>query len=288
MRALTLALLLWSIQAHADPPPSRRAVAEARQAFTRGVEQMRRSRWAEALDDLRRSIELHPTRVARFNAAMCLKNLGRLDEALAMLEGLMAGSEGDTGPARVAIVRVEIEALRALMGQLVVTVDVEGAEVSVDDRVVGQAPLARPIYVLAGNHSVQARRTGGGTVEEQVQVQAGEVRAVRLVLQPRPVQRGPGRARTTARSGPPPALFWGSLIVAGAATVTTTVLGSIALVGSADYEADPDRTEEDQRAGQRLVLLTDVSLSVAVVTAGAAFVLWLLTDFSPPGAEEHL
>ncbi len=280
MRALTLALLLLGLPARADPLPDRRTAAEARQAFTRGVALMRRAQWAQALDELRRSIELHPTEVAQFDAAMCLKNLGRQHEAIEILEGLLARPEEGTSEERREAIRVELEELRARMGQLVVTTDVPGAEVRVDDRVVGQTPLAEPIFVLPGEHAIQATRAGLARAEERVHVDGGQIRAVRLDLRS-PSPEAP-RALPHPSGGPSPAWFWASAVVASAATVATAVLGTVALVGDADYEADLRRTEADQRTGERLVLLTDVSLGVAVAAAAAAFVLWLVTDFGTP------
>lgn len=238
---------------------------------------MDRAQWQAALVELMRSIELQPTQVALFDAAMCLKNLDRYDEAAALLERLLSEYGDQAGAERLGEYRAQLEAVRARMGRLVVTTDVEGAEVLVDGRAVGTTPLAGPILLLPGEHGIVARRGQITTPEEHVTLQSGEVRTVRIALAAGP-PAGP-RLRAARRSGPAPAWFWISAGVAGLATVATITLGTLALTGDASYDADPDRTLQDQVSGERLVLLTDVSLGIAVASGVVALLLWLATDF---------
>ncbi len=272
--ALLVALLV-SGAAQAQPAGDRPAAAEARQAFTRGVALMERAQWMEALAEFERSIELRPTQVALFNAAMCQKNLGRFDAAVATL-GRLLDDFDDATERRRGEYRAELEAIRARMAQIAITTHPEGAQVLVDGRSLGVSPIPDPVFLLPGDHEIEARKEGLPPAREEVTLREGEVRSVRLRLEAEPPPPPPPRPRD---SGASPTWFWLSAGVAGAATIATAVLGTLAVTGDTAYEADENRTAADQDDGKRLVLFTDLSLGVAVLSAGAAAILWSRTDF---------
>src|SRR5262245_34722023 len=63
--------------------------AEANAAFERGMKLMAEENFDAALAEFLRSRELYPARGNTQNAALCLKKLGRYDEALDMFETLL-------------------------------------------------------------------------------------------------------------------------------------------------------------------------------------------------------
>jgi PEGA domain len=73
---------------------------------------------------------------------------------------------------------------RAACGGLRIDVDVDGADVFVDGKLVGQAPLDGEVFVEPGQVSVSAKASGAGEVEKVVRVAAGRSAAVRLATQP--------------------------------------------------------------------------------------------------------
>jgi hypothetical protein len=76
---------------------------------------------------------------------------------------------------------------RTKIGTLVITVDVLGADVAVDGKVIGKAPLEDPVFVTPGPHAVEARfRTHAAA--EQVEAGAGTSRTLALsVIEKRPL-----------------------------------------------------------------------------------------------------
>ena len=71
---------------------------------------------------------------------------------------------------------------RTQVGALVIKVSVEGAEVLVDGKAVGRAPLADEVYVDPGARSVEARLGGYETATQAVQVATGPVQEVTVAL----------------------------------------------------------------------------------------------------------
>ncbi|WP_437486512.1 PEGA domain-containing protein [Sorangium sp. So ce1014] len=73
---------------------------------------------------------------------------------------------------------------RAQVGALVVTAGVAGAEVVVDGKAVGKAPLEGEVFVEAGEHRVEARLEGYAPASETVKVAKGGTAAAALALPP--------------------------------------------------------------------------------------------------------
>src|SRR3954451_11528998 len=90
---------------------------EARGHFEKGVQFYERDAWEDALTEFRLSLDLHPTRAASVNAGLCLRKLGRFDEALELLEGLPLRFPNLSGQDRVEYDQ-EMEKLSKLVGAL--------------------------------------------------------------------------------------------------------------------------------------------------------------------------
>ncbi|WP_437307795.1 PEGA domain-containing protein [Sorangium sp. So ce388] len=71
---------------------------------------------------------------------------------------------------------------RAQVGAVAVTVGVAGAEVLVDGKPVGRAPLEGEVFVEPGEHRVEAQLPGYETASQTVQVGKGRTAAVTLAL----------------------------------------------------------------------------------------------------------
>src|SRR5262249_61073249 len=99
------------------------------------------------------SRELFPTRGNTQNAAVCLRQLGRYEEALSMLEALLT-TFPNLRPDDRAAADEEIKALRARVGTIAVRASETGAQVQIDERARGPSPLAAAARGSAGSHRV--------------------------------------------------------------------------------------------------------------------------------------
>jgi PEGA domain len=92
-----------------------------------------------------------------------------------------------------------LTAAKALVGEVALEVDANGAEVYVDGDLEGQAPLPGAIYLTPGSHEIQARKDGK-TASGQITAAAGQSTNLSLSL----ARGGPKPAAPVAGVTPPP------------------------------------------------------------------------------------
>ncbi|WP_437756851.1 PEGA domain-containing protein [Sorangium sp. So ce1389] len=150
---------------------------------------------------------------------------------------------------------------RAQVGAVAVTVSVAGAEVLVDGKVVGRAPLEGEVFVEPGEHQVEARQAGYAPASQTVKVAKGGTAEVKLALA-LAKSEGPTAAGTTEGggsaagtgvvgpvAGPPPAgpvepqplpdkRSWVPVIALGAASAVGLGVGIGATVASNAASSD--------------------------------------------------
>lgn len=158
--------------------------ALAQEHFEIGVELVERARWDEALAEFVRSSELHPTPKALKNGAVCLRELGRHDEALDMYEALLGRFGAELGAAERSAVLEDVARITKRVGTLIVECDDAGAEIVVDGRRRGTVGGATSIRVHAGAHAVRVVREGFAPFEAQVEIAPGGSATLRAVLEP--------------------------------------------------------------------------------------------------------
>jgi hypothetical protein len=126
-----------------------------------------------------------------YNLGQVSQALERKADALTYFEDYLAGGGGEIAAERRAEVEGQLVQLRSQLAQLRVTVDADGAEIRVDDEVVGTAPLAEPLYLEPGPHVVVARHPDHGSVREEVTLASEMTETVALTLIA-PTGLGPG------------------------------------------------------------------------------------------------
>ncbi|MFO0615461.1 MAG: PEGA domain-containing protein [Polyangiaceae bacterium] len=169
-------------RASADPaPPAADAKDEAKRRFERGVELMNQKLWDEALAEFRASRALFPTRGNTQNSAVCLREVGRFDEALDMFDALLKEFATLSADER-ADVAAEIKALRDHVGSVEILVIEPGARLVIDGRDRGETPFSAPLRVNVGSHVVRVVKQGFAVLEARVEVRPRENAQVDGVL----------------------------------------------------------------------------------------------------------
>ncbi len=154
---------------------------QARAHFDTAISLFEQEAWDAALVEFDRSRELFPTRAATKDAALCLRKLGRFDEALLTFEGLLRDFP-NLPDADKSLATKEIDALKALVGSIELLGADEGALVVIDGKPRGTAPLAA-VRVAAGTHAVRVTKSGFLPFEVQLEIGGAQARKVRVKLE---------------------------------------------------------------------------------------------------------
>ena len=178
-RLAILAALVFAATAAAQPHEvTEQQKDQARDHFELGLSHFDRQEWPAALVEFLKSRELYPTRGNTKDAAICLRKVGRFDEALAMYEALLRDFSDVTATDK-ELAQREMTELQGSVGTIAITGAPEGAEVTVDGIDRGKAPLA-PLRLSAGTHAIRVTKEGSLPFEQRIDLvgrQAAEVHA---------------------------------------------------------------------------------------------------------------
>jgi hypothetical protein len=218
----TAVLAPSTIAVAADPPAPRAARLAVRDAaddwFDKGSAAYDAHKLKEAEAAFFSAWSLKKTPDIAANLAQVKVELGKHAEAATFFAyAVKNAAPTDSQDAR-RDVKQRFEEERKLVGALRIRVNVEGAEVRVNGRVVGNSPLADEVFVDAGTAQAQVQRDGYLAIQQSIVVPKGEAREVSLVLTAAP---GP----TGGRSIVPGAVLVG---VGGAALATGVALMVVA------------------------------------------------------------
>jgi Tfp pilus assembly protein PilF len=288
--------------AHADEGAevASASLEEAQTRFRRGLELYEENDFRTALVEFQRAYDLAPSFRILYNIAQVQYQLQDYAGALLSFERYLADGGAQIDGLRRREVEKDIERLRVRVATLEIVVVESGAEIHVDDVLVGVTPLASPVVVSAGRRRISARLDGHVAVTRVVDVAGGdtlslvfdmveskspaetlvavEEPATAVVLEPAPaVVMAPEPPLDDERAVP-----WVGWAVTGALAAGATVTGVLALRASGDLEdkrstADVGRTALDDasRETKRWAIATDVLMAGALV-AGGLSLYWTL------------
>lgn len=155
--------------------------ANAKEHFERGVAAFNARRYAEAREEFDTAYQLSPAYVVLYNVAQVNVALGNSVEAIDAFERYLAQGASSIPASRRAEVEREIAAQRERVSTLEVTVDIAGAQIRLDGRWVGTTPLAEPLRVNAGPHTLGVTLEGYESKFRELVIDGGS--AVRLVIE---------------------------------------------------------------------------------------------------------
>ncbi len=166
-----------------DESAAQDELAEAKRLFRQGNALRAAGDCERAIEYFLKSRALVPSVPNTLNAAVCMAEVGRFDEALELYEDVLTQFPGDVTDDERRAIAAESAQLRGKLGRLDVIANVEGSLV-IDGRPRGRLPLLSPVRVLAGTHTVLVMHQGYQSFETTVQVAARETVAVQAQLQP--------------------------------------------------------------------------------------------------------
>jgi len=198
MALLAITLLLLTGRAAAEPSAS--DIEEAKRHYARGVQLYNQGAEAAALGELERAYALAPNYKVLYNLGLVELQLNDFASALRSFERFLAEGGAAVGDARRAEVEKRLTKLREQVATIAITAPQE-ADVTLDDVVVGKAPLAAPIVVNPGRHKVGATKAGRAAESRVVSVAGGDRASVDVVIEEAPAR---GEAEDAGTKETPP------------------------------------------------------------------------------------
>ncbi|MFO0759551.1 MAG: PEGA domain-containing protein [Byssovorax sp.] len=180
-----------------SPEEIERNKAEAIVRFRKGNELFKEEAWSAALAELLASRRLYPTMNATRNAAVCLVQLKRYDEALALFEDLLREFSSPPADLKLEVQRAIVD-LVGRVGTITVAGGLPGATLVVDGRFRGEFPPVEPLRVKEGSHVLRLYKQGFEPFETGVEVAGGRDVPISAKLSPLVVS---GRLKVAERGG---------------------------------------------------------------------------------------
>jgi hypothetical protein len=286
--------LLGSPCLHAQKPED----SAAKDHFLKGKALVEEGAYEQAIVELEASYKLNPVPIVVYNIALCYDQLHRYGEAVKHYSRFIETSK-DSEQEKLLKAEVEkrMEVLKGFIGTLELEVSEEGAEIIIDDTLVGLSP-SDPIFIETGEHEVIVRKTGFYEIKKRVKVVSDSVTKKSFDLMKIESLAGPEAeggetgdddasgyalpaAEPSTRRKLKPAVLWSMLGVTGALVVGAAVTGGLAIKDN-NALGDMDRSDDWKTVADRrdaLALTTDVLIGAAAASAVTSLVLIFFTDF---------
>jgi hypothetical protein len=288
--------------------PDPKAVEEARTRYERGKALYGEGEYGQALIEFERAYSLAPAYRVLYNIGQAAAMSQQYPKAIKAFEDYLKDGAQRIAPARRQQVDKELDNLRERVATLRVTADVEGAEILIDDEVVGTSPLPAGITVNAGRHVVAARMAGHSDDRELVTLAGKDDVEVKLELPELPktppitlVEPVPGQPPAppvpgqVARTPKGPSYLWAGWLVTGilgAGAVATGIAAISATDKLGQVRESPDATREElddkQSTARALGIAADVLIASSVVSLGFTLYFTIAESTSDDGADEAL
>ncbi|MFO0547506.1 MAG: tetratricopeptide repeat protein [Polyangiaceae bacterium] len=282
-----LALPLLARPAAAGDPVAPASSDDASKHYRAGVDFYKAHDFAAALTEFKRAYELSPNFKVLFNLGQASQELNDYASALTAFRRYLA--EGGTGIEKNRRKEVEgyIAALELKVAEVTFELNVEGAELTIDDAPIGTAPLSQAVLVNPGRRKFGATKEGYDPVYRQQEVVGRDqvVIKLELVKKGQPVIVTPPPPVVKEEPARPIAIgVWAMLGATGAVGIGTAIVGGLAVSARSDLDdalatVPGDRTAitDAQDKTRTLALATDVLIGVTAAAA-AATVVWLVVD----------
>lgn len=315
MRKLVSSVLLVSTTlasvAHAEPPaapapateapasaapaaaPTPEVLKEAADHYQRGLSLYGEGEFVLALVEFERAYQLTPNYRVLYNIGQVRIQLGRYAKGREALEEYLKQGGTSINAERTAAVTKDLEMLAERTAMLNVVVNEPGADVAVDGRVVGQSPLAAPLVIDAGEHTLDVRKVGfydkssqvtlAGRDEIEVKVdllKIPEVQASPVIVEQHTDKPASNKtARTAAYVG------WAAT---GAFAVTAGVFGYLGIKKANDLESartdlgvQTSQLDNLKSSASNLLLAADIAGGAAAIAGGISLYLTLSSREHP-------
>lgn len=266
--------------------PSASAMAEAKMRYERGLKLYDEGNYDAARVEMQRAYELAPSYRILYNLGLVHRQLNDYAAALRAFTQYLAEGGKKVEPKRRTEVEKYLVDLKAHVATITIEVDKAGAEVSVDDATVGNAPLPEPVMVNAGKRRITARVPGRAPETKVITVAGGDAVTVKLELgEPAVDKPPPPPAPAPAKpkgSNTPLYVAWGATagLAVGAGVSATVLFFAARDLRNLKSQPAPVRADLESAASKSRTwaLVTDIFLASTLVAGGVATWLTLRSE----------
>ncbi len=280
--AIAGSLALLPGTAHAAPP-TKQQIEEAMPHFSKAVELYDENDFANALIEFKRAYEISTDYHVLFNVAQAYYQVQDYAGALDSFRQYLDEGGNNIAKDRRKYCDKEIKKLEGRVAQVTVHVNVDGADILVDDEKVGTSPLDKPLTVSQGRRKISISMTGRTPEEKVVEVAGGDTTTVDFNL--------PDLKKAIVPVTPPPPVThrripWVAWGITGGLGVAAGVMGGVALAMAGDYASSVHAPDEGNPP-KVVAAISDVLWGCTAVAAGVSLVLTLTAkpqadDKTPP------
>jgi tetratricopeptide (TPR) repeat protein len=253
-----LAVLGATRAASAQPAPTPEEVQQAQVRWNEGKAYFDAGNFEAARVAFKQAYTVFPHAAFLQNLGEAELRSGRNVEAARHFTAFLRSSSSGS-PAQRELAKKSLARASERLGSIVVSTNIDDAEIRVDDELVGRSPLGTfPWYVEPGRHMVTARKDGYLDGAERIDVAAGPARSVHVR-----VQRVVGGTSEVPHEEPKAA--------AAAAAVAAKPAGSAEANPPAKA---PPPTSDSQRSAmpaRTVVLLSGAALTIAAAAVGTVY-----------------
>ncbi len=252
---------------------------DAGQHYDAGLKLYAEGEYPLAVIEFDRAYELVPDYRVLYNIGQVRLQLANYARAHRALTQYLKEGADRIAEERRASVMADLQMLASRTATLKVETNVNGAELLVNDLVVGVSPLSEPLLLDAGEHRLSARKVGYHTRITQVTLAGRDASSVRLELEKS--REGSIIVQQQATSDRR-AWIVGTWSAAGALAVGSVVTGVLGIKAANNLAAERDRSDatrdelqSQSRRATTLLRTADVLGGLAIVSGGVALYLTL-------------
>jgi tetratricopeptide (TPR) repeat protein len=204
--------------------------------FERGMTFFKDGDYVAAMVEFKKAYEIDPNYRGLYNLGQTSKELRDYAAALDTFERYLAEGGNEIEAERKKKVEGWVAELREKIARVTLTTNVPGAEITVDDVLVGTTPLTKPVTMNAGRRRVVVTKDGYAPLTRFIDVAGTETKTIALDLSSLTGGGGGGGGGNQVAEVEHTPWPWVGLGVTGALGIATGVVGGLALSKKSTFD----------------------------------------------------
>lgn len=156
---------------------------QARELFDKGVKAIDEKQWPQAHESLLAAWQIKPHWQIAVNLGVVEMKLGKSRDAAEHLAFYLREAPTDRKEER-ARAQAQLKEAQKKIATVRIVVDVDGADMIIDNKPFGKSPVSGPVYFDPGVHGIEARVGDDRRTGEAVILNAGDIGSVTLTIPP--------------------------------------------------------------------------------------------------------